>query len=206
MSEPDTYLIGNDLAMRYGRKRVFQGLMVQARPGAPLAVLGRNGSGKSTLLKILAGVLTPTSGDIELTVDGVAVSASNVPFHVGFVAPYLRLYEPFSARENLEFLVQARRLQGGKARMERLLERVGLADRADGRVSAYSTGMKQRLRIAAALLHDPPVLLLDEPSVSLDEHGKELVEQIARDERRIVVLATNDRAEASFCTSTVLLA
>ena len=185
--------------MRFGRRRLFDGLTVTVEPGAPLAVTGANGSGKSTLLRIFAGLLAPTGGTVRLEVDGHAVAPEDLPRTVGFVAPALHLYEPLTARENLRFLAQARRLPDREARVAATLDRVGLGGREDDPVGNFSTGMRQRLRIATALLHDPPVLLLDEPGATLDAAGRGLAESVIRDPTRVVVVATNDPAEASLC-------
>ena len=193
------------LTMRFGRRVLFRDLALTAVAGEPLAVVGANGSGKSTLLKLLAGVLSPTAGAVRLTLDGREVPAEERPRCVGFVAPYLQLYEPFSARENLQFLAAARRLPGAEACVAAALERVGLGARADDRLATYSTGMRQRLRLAAALLHDPPVLLLDEPSATLDAAGRTLVAGLVATADAVVVVATNDEAEAALCARSVVL-
>ena len=191
--------------MRFGRRRLFEGLSVEVVPAAPLAVVGANGSGKSTLLRILGGLLAPTGGEARLEVGGRAVHSEDVPRSVGFVAPVLQLYEPLTARENLRFLARARRLSEAEARITATLERVGLGGRADDPVGDFSTGMRQRLRIATALLHDPPVLLLDEPGATLDAAGRGLIESIIENSTKVVVLATNDPAEAALCPRRVEL-
>jgi heme exporter protein A len=198
-------LSADALTMRFGRRVLFRALSFTAVAGEPLAVVGANGSGKSTLLKLLAGVLTPAAGAVSLHLDGRAVTAEERPRCVGFVAPYLQLYDPFSARENLRFLAAARRLPGAPARIAEALDRVGLAARADDRLATYSTGMRQRLRLAAALLHAPPVLLLDEPSSTLDAAGRALVADLVATADGVVVVATNDDEEAALCPRTVSL-
>lgn len=191
--------------MRFGRRRLFEDLTVEVEAGAPLAVLGANGSGKSTLLRIFAGLLAPTGGSARLEVEGQAVPPEDVPRTVGVVAPALQLYEPLTARENLQFLARARRLPDADARVGAVLDRVGLGPRADDPVAAFSTGMRQRLRIATALLHRPPVLLLDEPGATLDAAGRSLTESVIGDPRAVVVVATNDPAEAALCPRRVEL-
>ena len=192
--------------MRYGRRRLFDGLSVTVEPGAPLAVVGANGSGKSTLLLLFAGLLAPTGGETRLEVDGATVPARDVPMRVGYVAPALDLYDMLTARETLAFLARARSLPDAAARVESTLDRVGLGERMDDPVSAFSTGMRQRLRIATALVHDPAVLLLDEPGATLDAAGRDLTASLVADDTRVVVLATNDPAEASLCPRRVALA
>ena len=158
---------------------------------------GPNGAGKSTLVRVLAGVLSPEAGRVTLTVDGREVPSAQRPHVVGLATPDLALYPPLSARETLEFLARVRGLAAPP--IEATLDRVGLMPRADDRVATFSTGMRQRLRLATALLHDPPVLLLDEPGATLDDAGRGLVASLVADGSRAVVLATNDPAEAALC-------
>lgn len=198
-----TRLVADGLSMRFGRRRLFDGLTATVEPGAPLAVTGVNGSGKSTLLLLLAGLLVPTAGEVRLEVGGRAVEPRDRPRTVGYVAPALDLYDALTARETLAFLARARALPGADGRVAAALDRVGLADRADDPVSAFSTGMRQRLRIATALVHDPPVLLLDEPGATLDAAGRDLTASLVADDARVVVVATNDPAEAALCARQV---
>lgn len=196
------HLTVDNLSKQFGRRVLFRGLSFTLAGGQTLAVTGANGSGKSTLIRMLAGVLSPTRGTVTLTVDGTVVPAEAHPFQVGLVAPYLNVYDGFSARENLRFLAQVRHLPEASARIDAVLEQVGLTARADDRVAAYSSGMKQRVRFAAALLARPPLLLLDEPASNLDEAGVAMVAQVIRmqqQEGRLVVVATNEAEEAARC-------
>lgn len=183
----------------YGRLLLFRRLSFTLEGGETLAIRGANGAGKSTLLRILAGVLTPRAGTVSLSIEGEVVSAEQHPLHAGLVAPALGLYQQLTARENLEFLVRARRLARGDSRIDAVLDRVGLLGRADERVITYSSGMQQRVKFAAALLADPPLLLLDEPSANLDPAGREMVTSIVEaqtDRGRLLVVATNRADEA----------
>ena len=184
---------------RFGSLLLFRRLSFTMEDGESLAVTGANGAGKSTLLRILAGVLTPKAGRVTLRVDGQDVASEAHPRQVGLVAPYLGLYDALTARENLSFLAQARRLADADRHIDAVLDQVGLADRADDPVSTFSSGMQHRVKYAAALLADPPLLLLDEPSVTLDEAGRELVESVITDQQDrggLVVVATNRPEEA----------
>lgn len=195
-------LVGEDLGKRYGRRVLFRRLSFRLRGGRLLAVTGPNGSGKSTLLRILAGVLRPSHGRVRLCVDGETVPDEERPLRTGLVAPYLQVYDGFTARENLAFLARARRLQGAAGRIAALLDLVALTPRADDLVATYSSGMKQRLKFAAALLAEPPLLLLDEPASNLDVAGLGMVDRVIAYQQqagRLLVLATNDPAEAERC-------
>ena len=192
--------------MRFGKRRLFRRLGFRLDSGESLAVTGANGSGKSTLMRVLAGVLTPTRGTVDLVVDGQAISKEQRPYAVGMVAPYLNVYDAFSTRENLRFLADARRLPDADARIDATLGRVGLAGRADDPVADFSTGLKQRARIAAALLADPALLLLDEPSSNLDAAGAAMVTRVldeAMDRGAMVIVATNVADEAARCQRTL---
>lgn len=165
--------------------------------GRCLAVTGPNGSGKSTLLRIMSGLLTPSSGEARLTIDGVATSHDRLRDVVGLAAPGVRLYEELTALENIRFVLSARGLSPRLA--EAALEMVGLGDRANDAVSELSSGLYRRACLAAAIAHDPPLLLLDEPESNLDEAGRSVVDAIVERwrERGMVVIATNDPAEAA---------
>lgn len=170
-----------------------------AYDGSCLAVTGQNGSGKSTLLRILSGLLTPYSGEAAIVVDGEPVTHEQLRTMIGLAAPDLRLYTELSARENLRFLLRARGVTEIEQRVIMTLERVGLVDRADDPVGELSSGLRQRAALAAAIAHDPKVLLLDEPSSNLDEAGISMLCGLidAWRDRGLVVIATNDPDEAA---------
>jgi len=166
--------------------------------GESLAVTGANGAGKSTLLRILGGVLSPSNGEVRLYIDERPVSLESHPLHVGLVAPYLNVYDGFSPRENLRFIGRARRLANTSDRIVGTLNMVGLSERMDDPVATFSSGMKQRVKFAAALLSQPAVLLLDEPRVNLDAAGLAMVEHLIDLQQQngcIVIVATNDPRE-----------
>ena len=201
-------LVVDDLGKRFGRRVLFRQLAFALDGGQVLAVTGANGSGKSTLLRILAGVLRPSKGEVALHLHGRVLPSEKRPLHTGLVAPYLNVYDGFTAAENLEFLARARRLEGAEARRAAVLDLVGLADRADDLVATFSSGMKQRVKYAAALLAEPPLLLLDEPSANLDAAGLAMVERVVAHQRaagRLLVLATNVAAETAGCDAEICI-
>jgi len=175
---------------------------LQFQGGTTTAITGSNGSGKSTLVRILAGLMTPTKGTVELNVGGQVVDAEHRPMQCGMVAPYLNVYDGFSPRENLQFLAAVRGLGRRHPRIDEVLQRVELDTRADDLVNTFSSGMIQRVRLACALLPDPPVLLLDEPTATLDLDGVAVVRSIidaAVVQGKVVIVATNEPDEADAC-------
>jgi heme exporter protein A len=177
----------------FNRRVIFGGVSFSLTFGQTLLISGRNGSGKSTLVKILGEVLTPTDGEITLEGARMTSRLGRFPF-VGVVAPYLQLYEEFTARENLDVSLRLRGLPCQPERASSLLERFGLKSRKNDVVRTFSSGMKQRVKYAMALVHEPPVLLLDEPMSNLDEDGINIVRSAMEEHhsRGILVVATSD--------------
>ncbi len=178
--------------------------------GQSIAITGMNGSGKSTLLRIIAGVMTPTSGSVELMANDCVVDEELRPLHIGFVAPYLQLYEGLSLRENLRFVqhVRGRGGSGSDDVISNVVSRVKLDDRADEPVATFSSGMKQRGRLAIALMADAQLLLLDEPSTNLDADGVAIVLDVVKQQIAkggAVVVATNSDAERDWCTRSICI-
>jgi len=190
----------NDVAANYGARPVLAGLTLTLRGGETLVVAGANGSGKSTLLRLMCGLQRPSAGHITYLADGRRYRPEQARELVGWIAPDLQLYRELTAFENLEFFARVRGLRRPRAEIEALLEEIGLGGRGNDLLAAYSSGMTQRLRYAYALLHHPPILLLDEPTVTLDERGAALFERVvaAQRERGITVIATNDPREIRF--------
>jgi len=189
---------GSKLTHRYGRRStgVCELDFEFSAPGA-VAVTGPNGSGKSTLLRILSGLLRPSSGSTTVSVGGREHPPANRREVLGLATPELAFYEEFTATENLVFAAEARGMAAPALAAGAALDRVGLSTRSSDRVAAFSSGMKQRLRLAFALLHEPPILLLDEPGSHLDETGREAVRDVVARfaARGLVLLATNDPEE-----------
>lgn len=196
----------SNLTHEFDGREVFDSLDF-AFDGACLAITGRNGSGKSTLLRMLAGLLMPTSGEARLVMDGVDISKDSVRQVIGLAAPDVKLYAELTPRENISFILRARRLNNTDTRGTAALEEVGLADRADDPVRELSSGLRQRAALAAAIAHGPRILLLDEPSSNLDEPGirvlRELIEKRSR--TGLVIIATNDADEAALAAGNLEL-
>jgi heme exporter protein A len=189
----------------YNRKSVFSDITFEIQSGHSLAITGKNGSGKSTLAKILSGVLSTTSGTILLKCAGRDIPDDERHEHTGFVSPYMQLYEEFSAYENLRLCSSLRGLVYDPTAGDGLLEMVGLSSRRNDPVRTYSSGMKQRLKYAFALLHKPHILILDEPTANLDSEGIQLVRTVmkAHGETGILIIATNDNEDLRFVDSAI---
>ena len=193
MSATEPALELDGLERRYGDRVALSGVSVRLDPGQTLAVLGGNGAGKTTLLRVLAGLLRPHAGTVRVL--GADLPAERWRLHgrVGYLGHEPLLYRELSGRENLRYHARLHRLAAG--RVDELLGAVGLERRADEPLRDLSRGMVQRLAVARALLHDPPLLLLDEPHAHLDPAARERLEPlIGRASGRTRVLVTHDPA------------
>lgn len=187
--------------VRYGKTLALDGLSFEVNRGEIAALLGPNGSGKSTTLSVAAGILDPEEGSV--TACGIERKADPESYarSVGLVPQEPALYEDLSAEANLLFFGRLYGLNGYdlRCRVAIALDRVRLTDRAKDRVSTYSGGMKQRVNLAIALLHDPPLLLLDEPTASLDPKSRDsLFADLhrLRDDGHAILLTTHHLDEA----------
>jgi heme exporter protein A len=192
-----TTLSAENIAKSFSGTPIFEGLSFEASSGL-LAVAGPNGSGKTTLLKILAGLLSPTAGRVRVEREGRVLGGAEKRLAVGWAGPDLELYGDLTGEENLTFFRKAAGLPAGDEAIRARLASVGLPPASAQRpVEAYSTGMRQRLRLAFALLFDPPLLVLDEPYAGLDAAGREIVRRAVAEarERGAVVLASNDERD-----------
>jgi heme exporter protein A len=205
MSEPA--LCASGLGKRFGRSAALEAIDLTLAAGASLAVLGPNGAGKSTLLRLIAGLARPTAG--SLRVAGTPAHLPAARARIGFIGHASLLYPYLSARENLRFAARLHRVPEADARVESWLERAGLARVADLPVSQFSRGMSQRLSIARGLVHDPVLLLLDEPFAGLDARAAtRLSEQLAslHASGRTLVLVTHDpKRAADLCDRAIVL-
>lgn len=198
MSAPAAVRItGTAVSHRYGARVAVREVSFAADAPGIVAVTGQNGSGKSTLLRIMLGLLRPTKGAVTFEVGGAAIAPRERRRFTGLATPELSFYEEFSAAENLAFAAETYGLTGAHEAVRAALDAVELTARADDRVAAFSSGMKQRLRLAFAVLHRPAVLMLDEPGSHLDDAGRAVVERLATEyaTRGLVLIATNDPQE-----------
>jgi len=173
------------LEKRYGRKRALRPLDLRVERDGFLVVTGANGSGKTTLLRLVAGLAAPTRGTLEVRAERA---------DLGYLGHEALVYRDLTALENLDLYGRLYRVPERRERIGMLLERFGLWDARAERSSTYSRGMLQRLALCRALLHDPALLVLDEPYTALDSEGAELLDRLLADLRgeRTVLLSTHD--------------
>lgn len=207
MSAPGARLLGEAVSHRYGPRVALRPVSFDVTGPGIVAVTGANGSGKSTLLRILSGLLRATRGTTRLEVGGTEVGPRARRTVVGLATPELSFYEEFTAEENLRFAAEARCLPNVQEVVQEALAKTELAMRATDRVAGFSSGMKQRLRLAFAVLHHPPVLMLDEPGSHLDAEGRAVVERLVLEQAAagLVVIATNDPQEMELARNRIPL-
>lgn len=199
-------LKADNLEKRFGQKTVFTGLSLETST-LVLGIAGENGSGKSTLLKCLAALLNPTSGSVKWTVNDHDIQRTDLKNYLGFAAPYVQLYEELTVRENLEFIQNVRSLSQKKPLYD-LLEPLGAKKLLDNHFGELSTGQQQRIKLAAAIIHKPGILLLDEPGSNLDEAGKNIITSLVeqfKNSNRMVVIASNQQYELDHCHEVIEL-
>lgn len=191
-------LEAKDLTRTFGAVRAVQGISFSLEQGEVLTVLGPNGAGKTTLLGLLSGTLHPTSGEIRF--QGSVMDSGDTAWRreLGLLSHRTFLYRALSAKENLTFWGKIHGLEGLGDRVDQALEEVGLREVADRAAGGFSRGMRQRLALARTLLHDPALVLLDEPFTGLDLHASAMLRRVLqrlRDGQRGVILVTHQLTE-----------
>ncbi|MBK5232482.1 MAG: ABC transporter ATP-binding protein [Thermoleophilia bacterium] len=189
------------LCRDYGDRPALQDLDLDLPAGASLVVLGPNGSGKSTLLRIVATLLRPTRGEATVLGNKLPKESWKLRGQIGYLGHEPLLYKDLTGRENLELQAKLHGLKADEAgrRIDAGLEAMEMSRRADGRVSEYSAGMRQRIAICRAVLHQPSLLLLDEPDSNLDPEGRELAHDLigpSPGRTRVLVSHEPERAKA----------
>ena len=187
---------------RFNKEWIFKNLDVQFEAGKHYALVGNNGSGKSTLLQIIAGYSSLTKGSIEWS----PLDADSIYKEISFAAPYMELVEEFTATEIFEFQAQFKSMQT-KMSFEKMLALTGLQNAAKKQIRYYSSGMKQRLKLALAIFSDAPILLLDEPCSNLDQEGMAMYQSLINEfaMHKLIIVASNDPAEYQFCKEKINL-
>ncbi|MCB0060764.1 MAG: heme ABC exporter ATP-binding protein CcmA [Caldilineaceae bacterium] len=196
------------LYKRYGTKSVLKGVDLAIAEGSVVALLGTNGAGKSTLLRLISGLAKPDRGDISLSGVGLKKAGAALRRYVGLVSHAPLLYDHLTACENLQFFAGMYDLNEPEGRIETVLQVVDLWSRRNDQVRTYSRGMQQRLAIARAILHDPPILLLDEPDTGLDQKSSQMLQTLIQhlgDKRRAILFSTHNLDRALTWSDSVAL-
>ncbi|TMD26105.1 MAG: heme ABC exporter ATP-binding protein CcmA [Chloroflexi bacterium] len=197
-----SFVVANGLTHWFGRDLVLEGVDLVVDTGEHMAVLGDNGAGKTTLLRVLATALRPTAGRLQIAGLDAFREKRRLRHHVGYLAHAPGLYPALSAVENLEFFCDLQEVS--RTRVEEALDIVAMTSVAHRRADQLSRGMQQRLAIARAILHEPRLLVLDEPDASLGEDAAELLTRVMQG--KTVIMATHDRALANrLCQRTLEL-
>jgi heme ABC exporter ATP-binding subunit CcmA len=186
----------SNVTVRFGALTALADVTFSVDAGSSVAILGPNGAGKTTLLKIISGLAKPSGGTVQV---GDATSREAVRSRLGVVSHQTMLYEDLTARENLVFYARLYGLADLESVVAASLKSVGLSDRCDDRVRTFSRGMKQRLAIARATIHDPQVLLFDEPFTGLDVAGRDTLSERINAFRRLgrtLLVVTHDLQQA----------
>jgi ABC-2 type transport system ATP-binding protein len=196
------------LTKRYGHFTALDGISFSAGEGEILGFLGPNGAGKTTTLRILTGFMPPTAGTVRVAGFDVVENSMAVRQQVGYLPETVPLYRDMTVFGYLDFLARLRRIDHRRQRIQDVLERVGMAERARSLVRNLSKGMRQRVGLAQAILHDPKVLILDEPTIGLDPHQVQDVRALIRElgQTRTVMFSTHILSEAEqICDRIVII-
>lgn len=188
------------IGRRFNRDWIFRGVNYTFDTGGSYAILGPNGSGKSTLLQIINGSLTPSTGELKYTLNGQPLEHEQVFKHLSLAAPYLELIEEFSLAEVIDFHFRFKSYLPGLDR-NRIIEVLGMAPSRNKLIRYFSSGMKQRLKLALAFCADTTLLMLDEPTSNLDNQGVEWYLQLVKQfsAGRLLIICSNQEHEYGFC-------
>ncbi len=191
----------SDAGKRYNRDWIFRHLTYIFEVGKSYAITGPNGSGKSTLLQAIGGALHLNDGNIQYSIFNKQCSSEEMYKYVSICAPYLEVVEEMTVKEFLEFHSQFKPLIASVT-IDEIISIVGLEKAVNKQIRYYSSGMKQRVKLAQSIFSDVPVLLLDEPCTNLDASGIELYNQLISEycKKRMVIVSSNDHHEYEFCT------
>ena len=197
MTPTVTRITADGIYKQFHVRRVLKGISFTVEKGQSVVITGPNGSGKSTLIKILSGLLRPSKGTVQYFNGNSPRQPTELLPAIGLVSPYLQLYPDLTAKEHLEFFGKMQGISQPFQKGLQLMAQFGLKGREADFMKTYSSGMLQRMKYVLALLHQPAVLFVDEPSANLDEEGKETVYALIQEYKHdhIVILATNEPQE-----------
>jgi len=191
-----------NLGKRYNREWIFRHFSYAFTAGKKYAITGPNGSGKSTLLQVLAAAILHNEGNVQYSISNVQCSSENIYNQIAIAAPYLELIEEMTTKEMLEFHAHFKKLQ---LPIIEIIKIISLENAVDKQIRYFSSGMKQRLKLAQAFFSDTPILFLDEPTTNLDEDGIALYHRLINNytKNKLVIVSSNDKIEYGFCDETI---
>ena len=201
-----------NLEKSFSNKLIFKNISFRLTNSSSLVITGRNGTGKSTLIKVLSNLIRESNGKKCITINDKLIESDQQYLSIGLIAPYLNLYDELTGYENLEFFYNLKFKRSNKSKDENmqnklkyLLEKVNLHKRRNDLLKNYSSGMKQRLKLAFAILNNPLILLMDEPRTNLDEEGIKVVYDIAEKQKEngILIIATNEHEDTKLCDESI---
>ena len=199
----------NNISKHFGSLKAVDGLSFEVQAGRVCGFLGQNGSGKSTTIRMLLSLIHPTSGSIQIFGDSIASNRNKVLEEIGAIIERPDLYPYLSAKEHLQLFAKLRSKKITPSSIEDTLVKVGLQDRAKDKVHTFSLGMKQRLGIGIALLHNPSLIILDEPTNGLDPQGisdiRNLIQHLAKEEGKTILVSSHILSEIEQMASHILI-
>ncbi|HMS63646.1 MAG TPA: ABC transporter ATP-binding protein [Ignavibacteria bacterium] len=202
-------LICTNLSKSFSGKTIFKNLSLKLTNKNSITVTGNNGSGKSTFLKVLANVIRPSSGNVVINENNNLFPKEKWFLKTGLLSPYLNLYDELTGFENLVFFFRLKTFISDEkqitGKVNSLLTEVNLYNKRNETVKNYSSGMKQRLKLAFAILNEPEILFMDEPRSNLDKYGIDIMISIAerQKENGILIIATNDEEDKLICSDLI---
>lgn len=206
MDTKNTELICENISKSFSGKSIFKNLSLKLSGKESLTVTGRNGTGKSTLIKVLANLIRNSKGSISVNENNISLPREKWFMKTGLLSPYFNLYDELTGFENLDFFYRLKSNSGSTSkeiteRLEYFLHDVNLFEKRNELVKNYSSGMKQRLKLAFAVMNEPDILFMDEPRTNLDKYGIDILNKFALShrERGILIIATNDEDDKLLC-------
>ena len=193
-----------DAGKRFNRDWIFRHLTYEFSAGQSYAIIGPNGSGKSTLLQVLSGGMHLNEGSGEWAIDNKQLASENIYNYISICAPYLEVVEEMTLIEFLNFHSGFKPFLSSIT-TEKIISILGLENAVNKQIRNYSSGMRQRVKLAQSIFSDVPVVLLDEPCTNLDTTGVELYKQLIQDhcQKRMVIVSSNDHHEYEFCNNRI---
>jgi ABC-type multidrug transport system ATPase subunit len=200
-------IILNQIGRRYNFNWIFKSINHHIQPSQKLVILGSNGSGKSTLMQIMAGAISPSEGSLKWKLNESEIPSEKIYNYLSFASPYLELIEDFTLLEQLKFHFSIKKpIQ--QISLNEMVKISGLSHAADKRITYFSSGMKQRVKLLIAILSDTPLLMLDEPLSNLDKQASKWYEELILNfshNRTVIVSSNNVEQEYYFCTESIQL-